>query len=190
MTIRRRLPGLALLIAVAALNLHCDSSSNTPSPSQNTNGGSAVIPPPQLDNFVYAVNWDNVIIDNWNYAKTTVDTAAHFTTDRNACGKDAYGAVDNVTWNTLARDVNSVITTTPLDEKNLFCVPDAYPYRIVGDVTVVDLTNKKTRVLFTFVDSQICSTIRDPGVSNEVLDAINTIVLQADKEDCRRAPGT
>jgi len=181
---RRRLTLSAILIAMAAFNLSCDSSGNNSAAAGN---GDAASPPPQLADFTYAVNWEGVVMQA-NYAKTKIDTAAHFTTDRNACGKDAYGSLDTTTWNTISKDINAIILTAPLDDKNLFCVPYPDHYKMDGNVSV-ELGGGKMRDLFSNVGGQICSTIRDPALSNDLLDALNTVVLRADKEDCNRGIG-
>ena len=178
--------GLSFLSVMMILNLGCnDSSSSAPPPpaDPNTNNDNAAItPPPVQAEFVDAKNWDSLNLLA-NFAKTQIDTAAHFVTTRNACGKDAMGSVTISTWNIIATDVNAAIVLEPLKDENLFCIPFPDSMKMDGTLDVA-LTGGKKREIYSNRGGQICSTISNPQLSNELLNAINQVVVAADREDC------
>lgn len=131
-----------------------------------------------------------------NSAKTTIDTMAHFNTNRNACGKDAYGVIrPSDLWNKLIKYTNLAIKNPPRTEE--YCTSTHqeldsngyYKKYMDGSVqAVVDGGTKRT--LFEQKGSDICTTIDDPLVSNTLFTILNQIVLIADKEDCPNGWGS
>src|SRR5690242_5065026 len=60
---------------------------------------------PTSNDVTYSSGWTEAVIVA-NSAKTTVDIGAHFSTTRNACGREAYGPIDLVIWNKFALNTN------------------------------------------------------------------------------------
>jgi hypothetical protein len=131
-----------------------------------------------------------------NYAKTTLDTMAHFNTSRNACGKDAYGAIQSSgLWNQLVVSINEAVQSNSRSEES--CSPfnqetdaNGYYKKTMDGTVEVKLANGSKRLLFALRGSDICTTIQDPGLSKNLLSALNDLVLIADKEDCPNGWGS
>lgn len=129
-----------------------------------------------------------VIADGWtslqiqaNYAKTTVDSFAHWVTNRNACGKDADGALELDLWNRLVTAVNHAVAHPSLAEAR--CQANDAQSKMDGTAEVT-LTEGKRILIETRDSSEICTYVNDEAQSKQLIDAINEIVLIADKEDC------
>ena len=152
------------------------------------------IPPPHREitltpvskNIIYAIGWSDLLI-NANYAKTTVTVAAHFSTTRNACGKEAYGPIEMDAWNDLATHMNAAIKAGP--SRNEYCVAAPLDGKYM-DGTVEVKVNGATRTLYEFKDWQICSTIEDHKTSDALLALLNQLIILADKEDCPNGWGS
>lgn len=131
-----------------------------------------------------------------NSAKTTLDTMAHFNTNRNACGKDAYGAIQsNDLWHQLVEWVNESVKRAPRSEER--CTPlsqeldaNGYYKKSMDGTVEVKLTDGTKRQLFEVRGSEICTTIDTPETASHLLDALNQLVLIADKEDCPNGWGS
>lgn len=138
---------------------------------------------------VKAIGWDSMVI-HANWAKTDVTTGAHFATSRNACGKPAYGAIDGALWNTLATQMNAALKLATLETET--CVDTVYTTdnkSMDGTVDVIlSTTGKKT--FLESKGSQICHKISDPQVATDLIASIQTIIVQADKEDCPNGWGS
>jgi hypothetical protein len=186
---------MSTLIAIAPWALGC-SAQPDPSHSSSPNSATPGLPNDSNDlnpfspNNVYPKGWNKVIITA-NSAKTTVSSAAHFTTTRNACGRDAYGAIDSESWNNLSKSLNVAVTTTLLPEETQPCVdtPDYYPY-MDGTVEVeLNQANEK-KTIYALKNGQICTSIPDPETSKVLLEAIHNIIKTADKEECPNGWGS
>src|SRR6185295_17729057 len=99
---------LLLVMAGVAVLSGCGSSASGP--------GAAAPPPAPAAEMVFSDGWSKVDIFA-NYAHTTIDSGAHFNTDRNQCGFDAYGALDINIWNGLAKDLNAFMKSSRLPEE-------------------------------------------------------------------------
>lgn len=157
------------------------------SDNNNNNGNNDNGLPATSPNVTYATGWSTVTI-NANYAKTTVNSTAHFSTTRNACGKDAYNVIALDEWNNFSKNVNLAIQQPSLQEE--YCVPaptDTYKYM---DGTTKILTDHGERILYEVRDYQICSTIQDHQISDALLSVVNQIILDADKTDCPNGWGS
>jgi len=196
------------LLNIALMGGCSDQSNNTSPPETPVAQPTAPTAPidelsPTSPKVVYALGWASIEI-NANYAKTIVSIGSHFTTNRNACGKDAYGAIELDTWNSLAKNANLALQQPPREDT--YCVDpptDTYKY-MDGTVEIKtisqdsgssgnDVNNEhglKSRALFEVKDGQICSTIADKAVSDALLAAINKIIVIADKEDCPNGWGS
>ncbi len=144
---------------------------------------------PLSPSITYASGWSMMTITA-NYAKTVVDVGAHFNTSRNACGKDAYGAIGLEAWNKISLNTNTAIKDglTLTD----YCVPlpedNIYLARIGINVEVK--LERRTETLYEIKDGQICSSIRNHQVSDELLNALTQVIIDADKEDCPNGWGS
>ncbi|MCM2276648.1 MAG: hypothetical protein NDJ89_01060 [Oligoflexia bacterium] len=179
---------LRILIPTAAiLSILASGCGDPRGPEQGTppatGGDPATSPPsgsPDVNGALYAVGWDTVII-NANYAKTTVDHVAHFLTTRNACGRDAYGAIELGVWNQFTESLNAAMLEAPLEEPRCRTV-ETYSKM---DGTAEALLEGRKRLLFEVRGhSEVCTTIRDRATEEKLFSAITAIVLAADKEDC------
>lgn len=134
----------------------------------------------------YAVGWNQVLIMA-NYAKTTVDRIGHWATTRNACGKDADGAIELQFWNQLADSVNKAIAAEPLAEAR--CTPLPADTKMDGSAEV-GLEQHGIRTLLDVRGDEICTTIKDEQVASKLIEVISKIVEMADKEDCPNGWGS
>ncbi|MEO5969492.1 MAG: hypothetical protein ABIQ95_06160 [Bdellovibrionia bacterium] len=140
-----------------------------------------------------AIGWTEVLIVA-NSAKTRVGTGAHFTTSRNACGKEAYGGIGLEAWNKLANALNKAIEKEPLREEYCVSTPDPTPEGKMppymdGTVEVKTATGT-VRNIFQLRGDQICGTIPDARASDDLLSAVSKIIAEADKEDCPNGWGS
>lgn len=153
----------------------CQSGSNTTDDvntptAQNSPAPTAVI----------ADGWTSINIQA-NYAKTTVDSFAHWVTNRNACGKDADGALELELWNRLVTAVNHAVTHPSLADAR--CQANDAQSKMDGTAEVT-LTQGKRILIEARDSSEICTYLNDETQSKQLIDAINEIILIADKEDC------
>lgn len=118
-----------------------------------------------------------------NFADTRVNITGHFNTTRNACGKEEDGALDISLWNTLATDINAAIALTPLTDDGEYCVDAPTTKGMDGSADLM-LPGGVKRALFDNRGAQICSTIPDHHLSDEILAQLNQIVIIADQEAC------
>ncbi len=142
-----------------------------------------------------AEGWSQLIMIA-NYAKTTLDSMAHFNTSRNACGKDAYGAIQSSElWNQMVEYINAAIQAQPRSEA--YCTPNSqeldangyYKKSMDGNVEI-KLADGSKRQLFETRGSDICTLIQDPALAKGLLSVLNQLVLIADKEDCPHGWGS
>jgi hypothetical protein len=184
MTRSKLIPTLILILLLMACG---------PGNSRRSNGQN--LPPdfeelsPTSSRVVYPDGWEEITI-NANWAKTLVNTTAHFTTSRNACGKDAYGAFDLETWNNLSKDLNAMLKMPRLQED--FCVdpPETPDYKFMdGSVELKPDNSNVKQTVFEYKDGRICSRIKDPKLSNKLLNLIQKVIIMADKEDCTNGWG-
>ncbi len=133
----------------------------------------------------YADGWEEVII-NANQAKTKIGVGAHFGTNRNACGRDAYGSIQLEDWNMFAKYMNAAMKGQFSSEETCLDSPDT---RFMDGITEVK-TGEQKKVIYEYKGGMICTTIADPEVSKNLLKVINSLVIQADKEDCPNGWGS
>jgi hypothetical protein len=142
---------------------------------------------PQVPPLTYAQGWDEMIILA-NSAKTRVSPAAHFATTRNACGREAYGAIDSQTWNPLATGSNAAVVASHLQEGLCFAIPDV-PRPLDGSVQL-KLKDGKLLTLFELRGNEICGPLADATLANSLLSAIHRVIQVADQEDCPHGWGS
>jgi hypothetical protein len=119
-----------------------------------------------------------------NQAKTDVDSSAHFDTSRNACGREADGALAAQLWNQLANDVNLILLVPPLPDRTPNCMDIPDGNRMDGTVDVYNDKVKREVFFYRAGDSQVCSTIQNTQLAMDMLNALTQLVTLADKEDC------
>lgn len=151
----------------------------TPSPS-NT--------PTPFPTSSLAEGWKTLTVQAWS-AKTILDAFAHFSTTRNACGRDADGVLSLEDWNSISVHLNQAVQKE-LTQEASYCVPtpEAYPYmddRVEVEIDLPTFRGKKP--LYEVKEGQICSTISDHTVSDALLNDINKFIKTADKQDVDRA---
>ncbi len=142
---------------------------------------------PTSPQVTYASKWTSVTLLA-NSAKTIIDSLGHFSTNRNACGKDAYGSIALEVWNPLAKNLNLAIEKDP--PYNDYCIPIPETNNKYMDGTVEIKMEQGNRKLYELRDNQICSTIADPQVSDILFGIINKLIIIADKEDCPNGWGS
>lgn len=140
---------------------------------------------PTSAGIVYAEGWDEIQMIA-NSAKTNVDNNGHFTTSRNACGKESFGALDTENFNKISRNMNligkQVLLKTPR------CTPFPEGFKMDGTAEVKMTAGKK--LVFETHGGEICSYASDPKASDELLAGLDAVVKAADKEDCPRGWGS
>lgn len=173
-----------ILIGTQGCNSGHENSA-APPPSSNTEHPDNHQNAPEI---VFATGWAAMVITA-NLAKTEVGVGAHFTTTRNACGKDAYGALSLEDWNNFATQAN--IAVQGLSQDPDYCVPlpeDDYLTR--GGLSVDIKLPHETRTLYEVRGDQICSSIQNHQASDALLKAISNVISAADKEDCPNGWGS
>jgi hypothetical protein len=154
---------------------------------------------------IYAKGWTQVTI-NANYAKTLIDNTGHFSTDRNACGEAANGVIDLDQWNTLAGAINGALaalqvpttstapgasshasngssaSTSSDTPQDCPTQPDGAKMDGTMDVVLDDGTQKS--IFENLGPGQVCSSIVDNQLTQNLYNAINLVVVQADQTDC------
>ncbi|OFZ53793.1 MAG: hypothetical protein A2428_02655 [Bdellovibrionales bacterium RIFOXYC1_FULL_54_43] len=126
-----------------------------------------------------------------NYAKTVMDSVGHFTTSRNACGKEDAGAIDLGLWNSLAAASNQAVVVELLPSSGEYCLPhpEGLVKRMDGTAEVT-LANGSKRTLFETRGYEACTTISDRQVATELLNSLNKMVSVADLEGCPNGWGS
>lgn len=164
---------------------HDDSPqpSPTPTPGIQETGLPAVSP-----DVVYAKDWSELVIQA-NFAKTTLTPGAHFLTTRNACGREVYGTVDLETWNGVAKYSNLAIQDPPSQTDYCVKAPMDSNEKYMDGIVEIQLAHEK-RTLLELKNDEICSTIADHKVADELLKYINKVIMAADKEECPNGWGS
>ena len=137
---------------------------------------------------VYASEWSEISFIS-NFAKTSVGVGAHFTTSRNACGKDAYGAISLQAWNALATQANYLALNPPNGPDYCVPIPDNNIYLGRAGLSAEIKTDRGKFVLYENMGNEICSKIQDHLVSDHLLQAMSQVIEAADKEDCANGWG-
>jgi hypothetical protein len=143
--------------------------------------------PTHSDQVVYAEGWSEALIQA-NYAKTVIDTTGHFSTTRNACGKDAFGVLSVEDWNLFAKSLNE-ISKEGLSS-NEYCVPAPEDVSRFMDGEVELKLDQGKKTLYQYKSYEICSNIQNHQVSDQLLQVINKIIAHADQEDCPNGWGS
>ncbi len=190
---------LSTLLSIALIGASlssCLQAENTSTTNQHS-----TLPPPAQEPVQHEI--PEPIAEGWtqltliaNYAKTTLDTVAHFNTSRNACGKDAYGAVQSVElWSQMVQAINIAIQTPPRAEED--CTPvnpeldsNGYYKKSMDGTVEIKLIDGTKRQLFAQRGSDMCTTLQDPVASKNLLGVLNALVLIADQEDCPNGWGS
>lgn len=142
-------------------------------------------PPPAV---VYAEGWREFTLVA-NSAKTQVTIAGHFTTSRNACGYPVWGPIELTLWNKFAKAANQAVKTEFLPAGNEYCIE--FPSRFKMDGTVeIKLEDEKKVRLYEMRNWEICSTLSQHALSDELLGYLNDLLILADKEECSRGFGS
>ncbi len=155
-----------------------DAASSPPSSNGTTSGAN-----------VYAKGWSEVIL-HANYAKTLLDFTGHFSTDRNACGQDANGAIELASWNPLAGTLNDAIKAkqNPSDDQKI-CPTQQDNAKMDGDMEIVLDDGTHLKIFENFGPGQVCTRIADADLAQRLYDEINELVVMADKTDCANGWG-
>ncbi len=167
---------------------------------QEGNNLTSLAPPPSVSEptdppDTAAEGWSQVILLA-NYAKTTLGTMAHFNTSRNACGKDAYGAIQSSEfWNEMVQNINDSIIS-PLRTEAL-CFPNPQEldangyYKKSMDGTVeIKLADGSKHPIYETRGTDVCTFIQDLAIAKSLLNHLNRLVILADKEDCPNGWGS
>jgi len=144
-------------------------------------------PEPTPTPIALPVGWTEL---SWiaNSAKTRISTGGHFTTSRNACGKEAYGGVELEAWNKMTTALNLAVQKEPLREDYCVSIPETPPY--MDGAVDVKIAGGTLRTIYQLKGDQICSTVQDSKISDDLLSAITRIIAAADKEDCPNGWGS
>jgi len=142
---------------------------------------------------IYAYGWESATI-RANSARTKVTIAAHFETDRNACGKDAYGPLDLQTWNDFAQSMNQAIVslfTQPQTAPTEYCTPSPQDYseKFIDESLSVK-TIQGDLFLFENKEGELCTRIADKAIADQLTKATIKIIVAADREDCPNGWGS
>jgi hypothetical protein len=168
-------------------------SSNTSSVPASSSGSQQT--PAAANAITYADGWSEVSLQA-NYAKTFIDSTGHYMTDRNACGQAANGAIDLAIWNKLVVAINSAIKA-PLaaPPTGSGSAPSSSPQNcpVEGDNSKMDGTmsvtlesGKQMTIFENLGPGEVCTSIADHQIAQNLYDAINVIVVLADQTDCAR----
>lgn len=84
-----------------------------------------------------AQGWDSIVLNNYNYADTELDSFGHFKTTPNGCHQDAAGALDVGTWNKIAVLVNRAIHTPALTTETQICFARSDNSKLFGNVDLM-----------------------------------------------------
>lgn len=171
-----------VLLTVSLLSLGTFAACGHP-PSKN---GDATKELPGQGDTIYAIGWNDIVIQA-NWAKTTVDGLGHYVTTRNACGRDASGAMDLSAWSKFVIPINNALRQEPLTAQR--CVPlSERPVKMDGVAEIA--TDQGKRILIDVRNSEMCTTISDQSLAVEVLQALDLVVNLADKEECPNGWGS
>jgi len=144
---------------------------------------------PLSPNVIYAIEWNEVDITA-NSAITQVGIGAHFSTSRNACGREAYGPLKLEVWNNFATQLNAALKAGPRIVDFCVAIPDDDIYFQRTGLTVDVKTDHGVKPLYELRDGQICSKIKSATISNALLKAIRDVIIAADKEECPNGWGS
>jgi hypothetical protein len=171
---------LTLALALSALTFAAPGClSNSETKVNASEGPAPATTPPPSTTAIYAEGWNSMVITA-NYAKTKVDRIGHWTTTRNACGKDADGALELNFWNQLANAINKGIAVEPMSQSRCIPMPANTKMDGVADVFL----EQGVRTLLEVRGDEICTTIKDEKVAADLIEVISHVVDTADKEDC------
>jgi len=165
------------------LCLGCGSSKVVEPQTQADEPGNAPAPV----TLVYAEGWTDIaMVANW--AKTGVDHLGHFVTSRNACGKDESGAIALDLWNVLAKAVNEIVGAEAGSEEICLPLPQDQRRYMDGTAEVVLSNGTKIPLLDSTRGTGACSKIKNRATAEALFNALNEVVLIADKEGCSVLP--
>ena len=182
-------PKMILLFALILLNGCAPSRRFANEELPPTSDGEDTGLSPQSAAVIYASDWSEISFIS-NYAKTSISVGAHFTTSRNACGKDAYGAIALQDWNTIALQSNYLVQNPPTGPDYCVPIPDNNLYLGRAGISAEMKTSYGKIILFENIGNEICSKIQDHAVSDTLLQAISHVIETADKEDCPNGWGS
>ena len=157
-------------------------------PSQQPGTTAPVTPPSPVPSasptsHIGAAGWREVEIQA-NWAKTKIDFTGHFTTDRNACGRDAMGVMTLEFWNGFTPKVNAALKDPVSTEKLCIETPQHYKIWQYSDSVIIRMDDGSSKKLFEIDRSQeICTYFTNRAVLMGFLDALNDAVVLSDKED-------
>lgn len=188
-----RLKTLFIISSLAALLNACAN----PSPLGLSDPEPTTAPDEELTPYsnevTYARKWSEIIL-HANFAKTIITLGAHLSTSRNACGRDAYGAIPLEEWNTLAQAANSAVDS-PLGPETCFeeaqeLDQNGYIKKHVDGSVQIKLENQQTLDLFYAQEGQICTHLKDRTLAQHLLHQLDQEVIRADREDCPNGWGS
>lgn len=171
----------AFLFATATITL----GGCAPDPSPYRNSAQEAAPPAPDPTISYAEGWNSLLITA-NFAKTSADTAGHYSTSRNACGKDADGAMDIAAWNRFAKAMNAALAARALTEPRCSALQAVSKFDGTAEA---QLPNGK-RLLLEVRGMDLCSTVDDAELTRELFEAVSSVVDLADKEECPNGWGS
>ncbi|MDR3607428.1 MAG: hypothetical protein P4M08_08610 [Oligoflexia bacterium] len=182
------------LIIVLNLGLNLGLTACSGGNSSVRSGGSATASPPSSNGTTSSANinakgWSEVIV-HANYAKTLLDFTGHFSTDRNACGQDANGAIELANWNAMTDAINQAVTAkqNPSEDQKI-CPTQPDSAKMDGDMEIVLDSGTQMKIFENYGPGQVCSQIADAQLAQRLYDAINQLVVLADKTDCQNGWG-
>ncbi|OFZ19691.1 MAG: hypothetical protein A2X94_16685 [Bdellovibrionales bacterium GWB1_55_8] len=184
---RINLTGL-LLVLVSA----CGPSNDGSGQSAGASAPEPEVPPSTETRARYAEGWQEIEMIA-NFAKTKVGVAGHFVTGRNACGKEAYGALELAKWNALVESTNLAIKDEPLAEEYCIKLPEGVPgerYRVMDGIAEIKLDNGSKRTLFDTKGNETCTKIPNREAANQLITLLHAVVVAADIEDCPNGWGS
>ena len=181
------------ILSILTLTVACGTAPSPQDLSDSSENTADEELSPYSPQVIYATQWSEVMIQS-NFAKTTISVGAHFSTTRNACGRDAYGAIPLNSWNELAEALNQAVNTSLSEE---YCMPEAqeldqngYIKKHIDGSVQIKLESKKMLELFQAKDGMICTQLQDRKLAEKLHRSLNTQVIRADQEDCPHGWGS
>jgi hypothetical protein len=137
------------------------------------------------ESMVVASGWNELKSKSWG-TTVTISKMGHFDSSWTPCLKSASGALENRDWQVIATHVNAILLTPPLSDDKKYCIPFT-PEKWGFDDNLEVLQANGKRTLLDYRGGEVCTTIASRQQAQELLGAINNVMIQAAHEDCPNA---
>lgn len=177
-----------------------DSGSQQPGSQGGSDSGLSPISP----DLVYAKGWTSLEIDargsNLGPGKQSVDSAGHYHTTSNQCGKPGSGVFDVKTWNTFAATVNRAFLTPELVPARCWDSPNGSKFYNKGIAEIIIPRDAEPgsatppppirRRIYEYKAGQICTTLDDAELAESLMNQLETVLNLTDLADAAsQCPG-